>query len=331
MDRQQHDAAVAQDAADTVARTATDVIAPPSVELPAHPPTFSRSDMTSLAIAAVLHAAFIAAMLEPDRRIGAGGRLPEAIGVDLVVLADAMEGRTSSNARKAAAGPGIAAPGEGETSAEQAASADLRQSASTSASSPAPLSQEPILPGIVLNPTAPAEDPTGQNLAAAQPAVSEDVPRAMPPAATSAPFMSPMSSAPSAPAEATDPGIGQLGGGRSVDVTTAALALARAGRRDRYGAAVYAVLRDNLPAHVPGAAGKVTVEFTIASGGSTARPRIALSSGNAALDAAALAAVRAARFPEPPPEIPARDLTYTMEYTFADERNSNGTAFTPPR
>ncbi len=207
----------------------------------------------------------------------------------------------------------------------------MRQSATVSATSPSQLSQEPVLPGIVINSTAPAEEPTGQRLTGAQQATPEGNPHTVPPATTSAPFMSPMESAPSEAAEASNPGIGQLGGGRSVDVTTAALALARAGKRDRYGAAVYAVLRDNLPAHVPGASGKVTVEFTIASDGSTAQTRIALSSGNAALDAAALAAIRAAGFPEPPSEIPVRDLTYTMEYTFADERNSNGPAFTPPR
>ena len=102
----------------------------------------------------------------------------------------------------------------------------------------------------------------------------------------------------------------------TIDVVSTVLAAARAGRRDRFGTAVYEALRANPPQPPQGVTGKVTVEFRVGASGAADAVRVATSSGIAALDQAAVAAVREARLPAPPSDIDPVDLVYTMEYTF---------------
>jgi TonB family protein len=292
------------------------IVGPAAIDLPTPPSFFTRADLTSLLVAIGLHAAIAATMVVPEHRIGALGRTPDAIGVDLIVLAAALDGHItdSEKAKRSALGPAPRTPGQtGDTSAttESAPAPDLRRSTTLpSATPPQPKATEKETPEPVSSPDA---------------APSPSPPRSE----TTAP-----SQLNSAPAEASDTSsAGQPGQitGRAVDVTTAALALARAGRRDRYAARIFAALKNNLPQHIAGARAKVSVEFTITSTGQPEQVRIALSSGNDAIDQAALQAVRSTEFPSPPPELAPSDLVYSMEYTFADEPTANDATVAPAR
>jgi protein TonB len=60
----------------------------------------------------------------------------------------------------------------------------------------------------------------------------------------------------------------------------------------------------------------VRVTFIVAPTGGLSAVHIAQSSGDAALDAVALAAVRQARFPTPPAGMTQTELTFDIPYRF---------------
>jgi protein TonB len=76
--------------------------------------------------------------------------------------------------------------------------------------------------------------------------------------------------------------------------------------------------RKRYPLAADGASGTVTVRLTITRSGALADLSIAASSGNAALDEAAIKAVRAAgRFPAAPEGLPEDSTTFTLPMRFA--------------
>jgi len=98
------------------------------------------------------------------------------------------------------------------------------------------------------------------------------------------------------------------GGGRGSSAATA-------GAIASYGARVRARILSNRPAAY--GAGRVVITFAITSGGGLHYARLARSSGNAALDRAAIAAVRrAAPFPPPPAGSSPPQLTFSIPFSF---------------
>jgi protein TonB len=87
-----------------------------------------------------------------------------------------------------------------------------------------------------------------------------------------------------------------------------------------WGASIRARIekRKRYPMAADGASGTVTVRLTVTRSGALAGLDIAASSGNAALDEAAIRAVRAAgRFPAAPDGLTQNSTTFTLPMRFA--------------
>ncbi|CAO3381919.1 energy transducer TonB family protein [Azospirillum argentinense] len=83
-----------------------------------------------------------------------------------------------------------------------------------------------------------------------------------------------------------------------------------------YGAQVWAWIGRHKPEKVVGG-GQVTVKLTLGTAGEVLDAAILTSSGDAALDRAALAAVRkASPFPAPPPDLTAEDRVFSVPFLF---------------
>jgi protein TonB len=82
----------------------------------------------------------------------------------------------------------------------------------------------------------------------------------------------------------------------------------------RWGGGIRAAIERSLrPAGGPG--GTTRLRLTVTADGRLAGAAIAASSGHAALDRAALAAVRAARYPPAPRGLPPGSYTFTLPLT----------------
>ena len=85
---------------------------------------------------------------------------------------------------------------------------------------------------------------------------------------------------------------------------------------DRYAREVALHIARNRPKG-PGAKGKVTVEFVLsARDGKVETLKILRTSGTAKLDALAVSAIEAARFPLPPNGMSRAQLTYRLPFVF---------------
>jgi periplasmic protein TonB len=251
--------------------------------------------------------------------IGGEGYGREAIGVELIdtkVLA-ALRPETSvvpSATRSIAEVEGVARPEVASTATADAATAKPE---------PAKAADRPdlVLPDFEEQP----EPPTPDTLTIAKQAPEieptaapvDAVPTAMPEASKVASLASP------AALEAA------LGGSvaqssEPAPVAGNAAAVASAGRSKAYGRDVMAALIATLPKPRQGfgtgttgwLTGTVVIDFVLALDGSIERATVATSSGYAALDTAALTAVRQTRFPRPPEGLPANERWYSMPYYF---------------
>ena len=290
-----------------------------ALALPAAPPAITRADMASLALALMLHAAALIAIVVPASRIGGGGNDFEALGIDIVMAAPALDSRGGDAERaRASAAHAVSAAAGAAASEQQDAAADSRQAkpAEENKAEDAPPPADIVVPQWTEPPQPPAaaaEEPViaprkdvgekPEAVASLRPSIDE--PRAD-------------RSANSAPADAATAARdgGAAARGRDDDGMSEALAAARSGRRDKYGLSVYAALRATMVQPVANTFGKVTIEWTIRSDGTVEDARVKMSSGLPRLDEAALAAVRQARFPPPPPELSGRDLLYSNEFVF---------------
>lgn len=298
-----------------------------AMELPPPLAPLSLAEIIALGIALSFHAFLILAILERSNRIGGSGSDFEAMGVEIVMVSPALESRSLDGVRDRAVAGQVVGPNDGALPAEaQLAAADRRpieesrngvRPAAESAAAPADL----VVPEWVdTTPPdkAPATEPViararseGEQHAALREATSEDKAREpvpLPPAQ--------QPSAPEDPMTAALPGGFAARGRDVIDGASAVMAAARAGRKDKFGTEVYAALRASVPRPVPGVVGKVTVEFAVSPSGGVVSSRIRATTGSRVLEDAALAAVRSARFPKPPPELVPGELIYSMEYTF---------------
>jgi protein TonB len=87
------------------------------------------------------------------------------------------------------------------------------------------------------------------------------------------------------------------------------------GRSDAFTKSVVAALMKTRPGPFA-LLGRVLVSFQISEGGELRYVKLLESSGNSALDEAALNAIRKARFARPPPGLSPDDRTYIIDYIF---------------
>jgi protein TonB len=301
-----------------VVPAAASIPAPPligvAVALPPSLPAITRRELAGLMAAILAHVLVIVVLLDRYDRIGSDGAKAEAIGVEIVTLAELSMALPKPPDPLRAMATGSLAPREGATVEPQQPSPDARVAKSETppdAAAPADL----VFPDAKRQPDPPEFDSTTPVVAPERsagtavepvPELRKTVPEqqlsldnAIPAEALLA---SPQGGAPAAP--------------QPTQRLAAVEADAAAGRRDAYGQAVFDTLRSNPPAVVRGASGRVMIEFTIARDGAPTDVRVFNSSGDRRMDSAAIAAVRKARFPRPPPGLDGRDLIYRMPFTF---------------
>ncbi|MEZ5855441.1 MAG: TonB family protein [Hyphomicrobiaceae bacterium] len=300
--------------------------------------------------AIALHGAGLAFLLRPgpDRLTGGGHEL-ETISVDVVVMPASAFLGSKGSAGSAASTPAQAAPSSAHAPPEQTAvpkaaapapSATPQHPAvveplatnktvvtppepSTSAPSNTPHAapeetafapREANLPDLALLPITPETERRGELHTPPRPlpASSQVLTTAtLPPRTAVRPRQPP-------PAQTTS---------TASTATVAAIALpsrrarrasaASAGELKAFNTAVVQALARTQPARpVRKVRGTVKVEFTIDVDGGLAVLKVLRSSDHRALDAAAVAAVRAARFPVPPPGLDAPLRTYVIPYIF---------------
>lgn len=133
----------------------------------------------------------------------------------------------------------------------------------------------------------------------------------------------PAQPAPAQPAQRAERAAGSGGGAQAGDAGTAPLATlsqgARADLQASWGASIRARIerRKAYPAAAGRATGTVTVRLTVSRTGQLGAVSVVQSSGNAALDQAALRAVGAARFPKAPQGLTEPSYAFTLPMTFA--------------
>lgn len=99
-----------------------------------------------------------------------------------------------------------------------------------------------------------------------------------------------------------------------IAVVSEAVAAASEGEMSRYAADVHAALMRQRPRHA--GSGRVKIEFTLTPAGHTRDAVVITSSGDIALDAIAVNAVRNAHFPAPPHRATEAQLRYTTVIKF---------------
>ena len=168
---------------------------------------------------------------------------------------------------------------------------------------PEPVAAPPPPPEPVAAPAPPPPEP-----------LARPAPRPKPPAVAKPP------SAARAAQKAAGSGGGTAAGDRGA-AQVATLSRARLDDlRAGWGAAIRARVerRKSYPADARGASGAVTVRLTVSGGGALVGVALAASSGNAALDQAALRAVQAAApFPAAPAELPQGNQSFTLRMRYS--------------
>jgi periplasmic protein TonB len=293
-----------------------------SAALPLIPPADGRDRVgwaRCILAAVALHVAVLAFVNWPrsDRAVGAGGTDLEAISID-VVSASAIEANVTAIVVDSAAAMARLARQEGAERQQTAAMDIPDRKRETKPDAPAKAADlvvpdiivkpEPLIPdapAIVIAPTKserPVEGPQTPNEQELQ-------------------MQATIAAAPSAPSD--PPPAETLGGATARGTSVVALAaqsaaIASAGEISAYGSSVQRAVAQNPPKVPRGIrmVGDVKIEFALALDGSLAYARVIASSGDAALDETALAAVRTAKFPAPPAGSKAGELTYTIPMKF---------------
>lgn len=307
---------------DDAARQTGPAQTPPALELddlvlPSAAPVLRRADLTSLGLATLLHAAVLAVFLMPERRLGIGGLDANAIGVEIVTMAPALEARSAARGRGVAADRQVAEQdGDAEPQEERPAAPDSRRDEvpTPSAAAPAPADlavpdwSEPTRP-----PDAPATDPVIARLRGeGTVADSQDQTRPTPDDKPSTAF----SSQSATEVLARFRGGAAARGRETADTQSIVMPAARAGLRNEYQIELFKALIASQPRRPDGARGEVKVSFRVQRSGEIGEVNVVRSSGNARLDEAVVAAVRVARARPPPPGLDDAALWFEVPYTF---------------
>jgi protein TonB len=280
---------------------------PPLQIAPPLPP-LTRGELVAIAVAAALHLALFAALVaERVEHVGGDGSLIEVVSVDFVEVAagkrvTAGDGSHIQHERRA--------PKEGLTEASPEASA-----ANAGNPSAAESSSEPPPASLAEKDEPQAEAPRD----IVSPRVGEGVAKEGERTAEH----KTAEAAQDAAAASNSPPPAEIGGGlRGTNVIElpGSVAATASGAAREYAKAVLEVLSRNRPKVEPGSIGKVHFAFAVSLEGYTTAVRLTRSSGNARLDAAALAAIRDLRFPRPPAGLRAADLNYETYFDFRPEK-----------
>lgn len=285
--------------------------------LPARPPRITRADVASLALAATLHLAVLAAFLTPERRLGIGGLDANSIGVDIVTLAPALDGRAIARDSGAAADREVAAEdGDAAPVEQQVAAPDSRRDETPepnrAAAAPADLAVPDWTEPKPL-PDASATEPLiaryrGDGMAPEMPELQSAKPEDQPTTA--------LNSLSAADVLARFRGGAAARGQEATDTQSVVMPAARAGLRNAYQIELFKALLASQPARPPGARGEVKVQFLVTRSGAIGEIRIVRSSGDRRLDEAVVTAVRVARAIPPPPGLDDSSLWFDVPYTF---------------
>lgn len=303
-----------------------------ALELPPPLAAWSTADMTALALALSLHVLLLLTIVERHTRIGGGGSDIEAMGVEIVMVAPALESRRLDGIRDRAAAHRVVGPDEGALPSEAQSPAADRRPVEPSRNDARPEAEKAPAPAD-LAVAEWVERPPPDKAPAMEPVIARakgDGEQEIAPRETASldksreekardPVQQLPAQTPSKPEDAMSaamPGGFSARGRDVIDGASAVMAAARAGRKDKFGTDVYIALRASVPRPVPGVVGKVTVEFVVSPLGGVQSSRIRATTGSRVLEEAALAAVRSARIPKPPPELVPAELVYSMEYTF---------------
>ncbi len=253
-----------------------------------------RSLIAGAVVVAVLaHAAIFAVLSRPvESQMGAGGVDLNAISVDVALVPATVLESLAPSQEIAGGAAGILDVADGGQSVPEAPTAKAEEIQGSEPASEPSTAPEPALP----RPPREPED-------VVRPLIDQPVQQKQPnptPAVQSAPM-----------------------GGIAVraiedkGATVRGAAAAPPGAIQRYAKSVVEALSRSRPRGVAGSArGTVKIAFAIAEDGSLALVRVAMSSGNPQLDAAALAAVEKVRFPSPPAGMSITQLTYEVPYHF---------------
>lgn len=282
-----------------------------------------RARLAIAALAAVLvHGAAFAALyvatLNEIERLGAGGVELEAVSVEMISQSDIAPARASERIDEvppAASGRTAPAPAPAALPADQA-------SAEAAAATPPPVLavEAPALITVDLS-LAPAKR-VGVGDANSTAELQDSRLRA--PMRRDETLEPPDSAKPLAAAHAEPIADGAAGSAGGAPVTTASVAAGTSapavspGAARQYAKSVAEALGRTTPepGTLGGVRGTVKLAFAIAPDGRLEALRVVRSSGTAKIDATAIEAVKAARFPPPPPGLSLAQRSYEIPYVF---------------
>lgn len=252
------------------------------------------------------------------RAVGAGGIELEAIDID-IVSSKVLESRLAAASQTAAAPPTTidhAAPG-GTPAEASTATADQKPSQTDARSQPAGPIPDLVIPDA--KPEEPPFEPAEVALAIAdvRPDNPDDQqPESEPERTHESDSEAATPSRPSEASEAADEGGASARGIDGIEAPSQQAAAASPGAANDYAKAVIETLASRKPRATAGMRGTVRIGFTVARTGEVSEARVLTSSGRRVLDEAALSAVRAAKFPAPPPALANANLSYEVPYIF---------------
>lgn len=294
---------------------------PLEVDAEALPPPaagFTRQDTRALVAAALLHAMLIALFLQPDRRLGIGGLDLDAIGVEIVTVAPALEARSTARGRDAAGANRQVAEHNGDTdpSAAETAARDSRVDDVPEPKAAAATTADLVMRDWIEPPqpvAAAAVDPViaprqGDGSAPEQPDRTQPSPTDVPSAASD--------SRSAIEVLARFRGGAAARGREPTNTAAVVMAAARAGLRNEFQIELFKAIMANALLRRPGASGEVTVQFVVLRTGAVGDVRVIRSSGNSQLDESVVTAVRSTRVRPPPAELDEAALSFDIPVTY---------------
>lgn len=261
------------------------------------------------ALALVAHAAVIGALLMApiDPVNGGGGQLLDAISVE-IVASDVMESRAATPEERHAAPAREAVAAEDGQAADDKAAAQPGRSRAKASTAP----QSAALP-VLTAPQSATEDTV--TLAAARP---DDTNKAEPderrPQHTGPVSIDAETKSGGAASQASTTG-GAQAQAATVSASMSGRAAASPGALQKYANLIRVALTKARPTG-RGRQGTVAITFAIGPSGALRFAKVTGASGLAAIDDAALSAVRRVRFPAPPEGMTDEQRTYTVPFYF---------------
>jgi protein TonB len=284
--------------------------------------------VAALLVSLLTHGALVGWLVHrpPVHAIGAGGQDLEAVSVE-VISASALE---SLSARASQAASGDAGPVADTAGVDAPAQPEVEAARATEPEPIEEVDQPPPAPTDIVAKPDPVPNPDDTLVASETPARPPEKPEPPPKEAPSDPRPEPPKQKPVEKTPEPEPELHRVvesqaqaaivsGGAtaRSAEesIESESAAGAAPGELARYAIAVRLALGRARPAHV-GRRGTVIVTFQLSTIGAVETAEIFKTSGRGELDRVALAAVKSAKFPAPPPGSTEQQRTYTVPFEF---------------